>query len=709
MPDVVTVEVRWRDSGAATGVRTLRGELRAVGVDAASAGATGSAGLGRIESASVRLRNAMSDLNGVAASASAWLGAKLFAATKLGALGIAGLVAGIGVFGIKAAAQIQTAQIAFGALLGSVDAGKALFKQLQDINLKTPFQLTELLPAAQLLLRYGVTANQLKPVLSTLVDAAALTSEPAQNLQTLALATGQVVATGHLQGQDARQLTQAGIPAYKLFASVLGVTTAQALKLGAAGKLSSDTFIKALEDYAGPLANVQGGAEKLSKTLTGELSNVKDALRVGAANAAQPLTDQLTKQVPQIQQLVTTALNTLGPPAFKLIGSIITLLLSALPVVAPLLATVVDGIGQLVEAAAPGLAKLTPVLGQTGVAWKELIAALVKAMPDMIKLLVALVQLLPSVIKILSDLVPLAVPIADLAASLLSFGPVREIVAGLLVVLLGYRALAGVIGTLKAFAVALGLVADGNAAVAATTVGAGAAGAGAATAAATAAGAGAGAGATAAAAGGGLGLGSILGLGALLLGDANAVGNIAHGVKKQGVNLTNPFAKHPGDKSNLELIGSIFGDTKANLGKSSRVHIAASGMTSGRTRVTSSLRNYGVSGAGSGHLNGTAWDTVADRPHEYAGAVRAMGGYATVHDDGSGRHVHSQIGDSSFIPQSPRSAGDDGMAVHVAVHVENAWGNVDVEKAVSDGVVDGVAKAKRNRIERGHVDETRIP
>lgn len=695
--DTITIEVRMQGTGAAASeVRVLRGELTELDKSSRRAGAgagVGAAGLGRLDQARARLHAGLQSLDSKLSASSQWLGSKLASAAKIGAIGIAGIIGTIAAFGLKASSTFQQSRIAFQALLGDVGRGNALFAQLQQINIKTPFQLSEIAPATQLLLRYGVAADKVVPVLKSLLDAAALSGDPTQNLQRLALATGQVISQGRVLGQDARQLAESGINVYDVFAQKLGITQAAARKLGQEGKLSASVFTDALINMEGPLAKLKGGAEKLSGTLSGQLSNLKDAVRVRLADAATPLVEQLTKLIKPITDVVGSAVDQLGPPIFKLVGVLVEGLTKALPIIAPLLATIVTGLGRLLTAAGPALDKLAPLGDKIGASIVQLFDALVPVMPDVVTLLLALVGLLPDFIRLLAAVAPLVGPLARLATALLDFGPTRILVEGLLVALLGYRALKGVVGTLAAFADGLRLIGVQTEFLARAQAGAGAA---------------KGAGAAGAVAGG-AGVATVAGGAAATvvgLADLNAIKNIGTGVAKHGVHLTNPFAKHKGDKSNAQLVGSLFfGDVGGNLAASSRVHSAALGATPGRAAVTSTVRSYGLAGPGSGHARGTAWDVAADYPHAYANNIRALGGFASVHDQGSGRHVHAQIGDTIPPPRAgvAGAGGGDGT-IQVLVQIDRVYGQVDFER----GVANAIEKGKRRRIAAGHKDESRF-
>lgn len=702
MAEPLVIEVRVTDQGASATLRKVRGEVDAVGVAAGRAGrvagTAGAQGMSRMEIASQRLQRAVGTVHTKAKAFSAWLGGELVTMARRGALGITLIVGAIAGFGLKAASGFQQARIAFDTLLGSAAAGKALFAELQKINLTTPFQLGEIAPATQLLLRYGVAASQVVPTLKSLLDAAALSGDPANNLQKLSLAVGQIVQKGKLEGQEARQLAEAGIDAYGLFAEKLGVTRAEAIKMGQAGKLSADVFLEGLQKMEGPLAKLQGGAEKMSGTLMGQLSNLKDAINVRLAEASAPLVESLTAQIPAITEMVGKVVDQVGPPVFRLVGLLAGGLQRILPIVAPLLAVVVDQLGRLMTAAGPALTALQPLSGEIGRALVELVDALIPVMPDLVDLFIALVMVLPEFIRLLASMVPLVTPIANLATTLLGYEPVRKILAGLLVVLLGYRALSGVVAALYAFSGGLMAVARGQQAVGATA-GVGGLGAG-------------GKGARYAA---GAGLAALALSQTPVPGENNTgkdLGYIATGTAA-GATAFGPIGAAGGAAfTTADVLGTrLFtalgfgGDVDSNLARSSRVHGLAAGMTPGRVPVTSTVRGFGVTGPNSGHVRGTAWDSHPDFPQTYANNIRRLGGFATIHDQGSGRHVHSQIGDAAPVPGGGGwDAGGGGIVV--PIHIDRVYGQVDFEKGVARGVERGLERKKLRDIERGRIDRT---
>lgn len=459
----LVVHARLRDD-LSRPLRAVEGQVEATArrvrsLTAAGRAAAGGKGLGGITVAGKTLSQRLNGLNTQVRSLSSSFGSTLATGVRRVGLAVGALTAAVGIFGIKASSQFQTSRIAFEALLGSAEKGNALFAELVAFNKKTPFELGDLAGSTQLLLRYGVEADKVVSVIKGISDAAALTLNPSENLQRASLAIGQIVSAGRVMGQDARQLTEAGITVYKFFAQQLGITQAEARKLGEAGELSADMLIEGLMRGDKALGIVAGGAEKLNKTLLGQFSNLKDAIAQTFDDTAGELNQSLTSAMPGIITAVTDVLRLVGPPVFDLLGQIAHLAQRALPVLAPLFAAIVDGVGRLLDAAAPAFDLLNPVVDDLVAAIGELVTELVPVMPDLVRGFVLLVGLLPDFVRLLGALVPLVTPLVNILDTLLGFGPTRGIILGVATAVLAFGPVSSIVGGVWSFVAALwGLV-----------------------------------------------------------------------------------------------------------------------------------------------------------------------------------------------------------------------------------------------------------
>lgn len=660
----------------------------------AEAAGPASQGLSTVEQHSARLQTRLGSLNTGLQGVSRTLGRELVTGLQRVALGLGAATAAAGFFGLKSASSFEQSAIAFETLLGSQEKGQALFKTLQGLNVKTPFQLSEITSSTQLLLRYGVAADQVVGVLKSLMDAAALSGNPAENLNRLSLATGQVISQGRLLGQDARQLAESGINAYALMGEKLHITAAEARDLGEAGKLSSQMFMEGLVNMEGPLAKMRGGAERMGTTVMGQLSNVKDALSVGLADAAKPLVDQLhtligTPDHPgALLSGLSSLVGTLGPPIFSLLGQIVGGIGELVPVIEPVLGAIVTGVGRLLTALGPLGPALEPVVGKLSDSLVRLVDALVPVMPDLVDAFVGLVLVLPAFVDLLTDLVPLTTPILRLITGLLSIGPVRGLVAGVLMGLLAYRAVSGVIGGLRAFADMLGLIAVRTVAVNEAQA--------------------AGAIPGAAGAAGRANLGMLAGIGGVVGGGALAgsgmLGNRGRATAGGDLKTVGGFAVMGAGLGSIipgagtvagGLLGAgvggvavglhhLMGDPRGTLGRSLSRHSGVEASTPGSRAITSSLRTFGLSSGDSGHLSGSSLDLSGPFLNQYAANLRASGGWSTQHDAGSGYHLHGEYGDAR---PTAMGAGARLSALLASrggplVHIDTVNGVEDFERSI---------------------------
>jgi tape measure domain-containing protein len=389
-----------------------------------------------------RLRTASASLGQLAGQATRT------AAISLGTLGVA--AAG---FGLKAEAGFERSRIAFGTLLESVEGGNRLFAELQAFNLKTPFDLGQVSQATQTLLQFGFTGDNVMQTLRSISDIAATTSNPGENLGRIALALGQISSAGVLRGQDLNQLVQAGFPAFQLLEQITGQTTAEIRKQMESGlQLPAEEFIAALNQGGGVLAKFASGAEAQSRTLSGVFSNLKDTVQTQLAEAFQPLAAGLTETMPAFSDTLGEFISQVAPPLSRIGLLLVDTVGNLLPLIEPPLTALLIGLGDLLDAGLPGFAALQPIMDDLALSIGELVQQLLPVMPDLVAAFVEVVDILPEAVRLLGAFVPLIAPLANLVEGLASMDTAA---AGLLVTLLGYRALSNVVGSVVALTTAL--------------------------------------------------------------------------------------------------------------------------------------------------------------------------------------------------------------------------------------------------------------
>ena len=228
------------------------------------------------------------------------------ASVALGAVAVAG-----GVAGVKTAAGMEQAQIAFTSMLGSADKAQDLLGNLRTFAEKTPFEFPDLVQSSQRLLAFGFQAKDLIPTLTAVGDAASGLGGGPELIGQITTAIGQIKAKGKVQSDELLQLTEAGIPALQILASSAGVTTGEMQDMVTKGLVPADKaipiLVKGLEQGTDKTAAFGGMMAAQSKTLTGVFSTAKDTLNTLLGQAVAPFIPVITKGVTAITNRLSAA------------------------------------------------------------------------------------------------------------------------------------------------------------------------------------------------------------------------------------------------------------------------------------------------------------------------------------------------------------------------------------------------------------------
>lgn len=171
--------------------------------------------------------------------------------------------------------EFQKLEVAFNVMLGSADKADNLMAQLIHTAATTPFDLEGVAQGAKQLLAYGMEAEKVNETLIRLGDIAAGLSMPLNDLVYL---YGTTMAQGRLYTQDLNQFTGRGIPMIEELAKVFGVAESKVKDLVEAGRVGFPEVQKVIENLTGEGSKFGGLMEEQSKTITGQISNIEDAI-----------------------------------------------------------------------------------------------------------------------------------------------------------------------------------------------------------------------------------------------------------------------------------------------------------------------------------------------------------------------------------------------------------------------------------------------
>lgn len=249
---------------------------------------------------------ALSKLSGVGSSVARTLRSTTAVVTGLGGAVVAAS-AGIG---IKTAANMETANIAFTTMLGSGEKAQSFLADLNKFAAATPFDFPGLTQSASSLISAGIDASKVIPIMQSLGNATSGMGTGAEGIQRATVALQQMNAAQKISGEDLNQLRDAGIPVFDLLSAATGKSTqaiAEMAQTGKLGKKELDQLMGALESGKG-LERFNGLMEKQSQSLSGMFSTLQDTAGMGLAGAFQPAIPFLKTVLRDSNTLLTRAL-----------------------------------------------------------------------------------------------------------------------------------------------------------------------------------------------------------------------------------------------------------------------------------------------------------------------------------------------------------------------------------------------------------------
>ena len=281
-------------------------------------------------------------------------------------LGIFGLGAGIAAFAGKAAADLQLVTLGFQGLLQTTAEGaKAYTDALVDFAARTPFEIGEVTKATQRLLGAGFDPEQITPMLTKIGDFAALIGSTGAEVNGFVRALAQIQGKGRFTADNVRQLTEnlPGLNAMKLIAEQLGITTQEAFAQMEDGALSADVGINALLAGMQEFPGAAGAMDRASRTLIGEVSNLKDGFKLTAFRAAETsgLLESLTKTIDGLGNSFNNGIARDGLTVA--LEGISTFVKDIGPKLPELVNSLGRGIGAFFESAGPGISSLIQSFG----------------------------------------------------------------------------------------------------------------------------------------------------------------------------------------------------------------------------------------------------------------------------------------------------------------------------------------------------------
>lgn len=171
-------------------------------------------------------------------------------------------------------ADLQQANITT-LIRGDVEKAKALYAQLSDYGVKTPYDKAGLIEAQKTMMSFGLSSEFAFGKLKNIGDIA---MGDAQKMQSLSLAFAQATSAGKLQGQDLMQMINAGFNPLQVISERTGESMAQLKDRMSKGGISAQELAQAFEWATDKQGLFYQGAEKAGQTLSGKFNKMMDSI-----------------------------------------------------------------------------------------------------------------------------------------------------------------------------------------------------------------------------------------------------------------------------------------------------------------------------------------------------------------------------------------------------------------------------------------------
>lgn len=224
------------------------------------------------------------------------------AATSVGVVSTA-MATAVG-FGVKYNSTIEQLATSFEVMTGSSEKATDLVEKLKKVGAETPYELEGLASTVQLLMQYGMTADEAYNSTLSLGDIA---QGSAEKMQGIALALGQMSSYGKVTLQDIKQMIGNGFNPLQEISEATGESMQSLYDRISAGTLSVDEIKTSFQRASAEGGKFYQSMEKQSRTVAGQFSTLKDNVSSLAGTLTQGISNSISGEVlPSINELLQT-------------------------------------------------------------------------------------------------------------------------------------------------------------------------------------------------------------------------------------------------------------------------------------------------------------------------------------------------------------------------------------------------------------------
>lgn len=236
------------------------------------------------DNASKELRRIAGDVDAAERSSRNWGNTLLTVGKQLLYVGTA--AAGFLGYGVKIAADLQTAQIGFETLLGSATEAQDIVDRIKREAARTPFELPGLTQATQLLTSVTKDGDKALDTILNIGEALAAMGKGQSELDRISVNLQQIGAIGYASMVDIKQFAYAGIPIFEMLQEQTGLAGDALADFISDHGVTFDLLIQMFDE-----ANDAGGRffnayVNQAGSFNQALSNMKDSFGIFLADVA---------------------------------------------------------------------------------------------------------------------------------------------------------------------------------------------------------------------------------------------------------------------------------------------------------------------------------------------------------------------------------------------------------------------------------------
>lgn len=319
--------------------------------------------------------------------------------------------------GVEYNAQMESYNASFTTMLGDQAKAQKLVNDLKKEAAATPFGMQDLAQSAQLLMSFGMSAEEAQKHMQDLGD---ISQGNAEKFKSLTLAFAQMSSTGKLTGQDLMQMINAGFNPLEEISRKTGKSIGELKDEMSKGAISADMVAEAFASATAEGGRFYGSMATQSKTFSGQMATLEDGVASLKGQLAEGMTNMLSGTVlPMVNGWVDELSAALAQDGIQgLLNVFGGILEEAVQFLAEQLPKAAEAASRMVISLAQGITSALPQITQAAVMLlMTLVKGIVETLPE---LAAAGVQMIAILVSGIAEALPELIPAIVMAVILIA-------------------------------------------------------------------------------------------------------------------------------------------------------------------------------------------------------------------------------------------------------------------------------------------------